>query len=247
VNVVIELKISEILSKSADIVTGQPEILLPYLAPIAVSLAASWGGITSMLGWGVGRFYPLGRTPLRYFWYLVTSLRAVGVGNLAVWIVVLVLLAVCVALTIVMSDARLSGRTMKVGEAFDATAKVFPMFIVAFLISWLLKFVGLFAFWVGLFIPSVLLIFAGQIMILERKDIFDSFSKSYDIAKENWAEILLLLFVFLIILVVVRTVPLVGIVVACFLMGYSTVVFSVMYRDRSGGGPVRRRARAESQ
>ncbi|MBU7024909.1 MAG: hypothetical protein HXS40_12170 [Theionarchaea archaeon] len=62
------MKISEILSKSADIVTGQPEILLPYLVPIVVSLAASWGRITSLLGWGVGRLYPLGRTPLRYFW-----------------------------------------------------------------------------------------------------------------------------------------------------------------------------------
>lgn len=244
---VIELKISEILSKSVDIITGQPEILLPYLVPIVVSLAASWGGITNMLGWGVGRFYPLGRTPLRYFWYLVTSLRNVGVGNLAAWITVLILLAICVALTIVMSDARLSGRAVRVGEAFDATIKALPMFIVAFLVSWLLKFCGLFVFWVGLFIPAVLLIFVGQVMLLEKKDIFDSFSRSYDIARANWVEILLLLFVFLIILVLVRTVPLVGIVVAFFLMGYSTVVFTVMYRDRGRGEPAGKRTRPESQ
>ncbi|MBU7038515.1 MAG: hypothetical protein HXS52_11340 [Theionarchaea archaeon] len=244
---VTELKISEILSKSVDVVTGQPEILLPYLAPIVVSLIATWGGVTSMLGWGVGRFYPLGRTPLRYFWYLITSLRTAGAGDLAVWIAVLILLAICVALTIVMSDARLSGRTMKVGEAFDATLKMLPLFIIAFLISWLLKFCGLFVFWVGLFVPSVLLIFAGQVMILEKKDIFDSFSRSYDIAKGSWVEILLLLFVFLIILVLVRTVPLVGILVACLLMGYSTVVFTVMYRDRSRVGPVKRRTPSEGQ
>ncbi len=227
------MKISEILGKSADIITGQPEILVPYIAPLVLSLIAIWVHVTNMLSWGIGRLYPLGRSPLEFFTSFVSAIRLLKIFDWLMWIVILVVLAFCVALTIAMSDARLSGRTLKVGAAFDSIADKLPMFIAAFLISWFLKFVGMFFFWVGMLVPAVLLIFVGQAMLLDKKDLFDSFSKSYDVAKVNWAEILVLLFVFLIVLVVVRLVPFLGVIVACFLMGYSAVVFTVMYRDRS--------------
>jgi hypothetical protein len=108
-----------------------------------------------------------------------------------------------------------------------------PIFIIAFLLTWFLKFVGIFFFWVGIFVPSVLLIFVGQAVLLENKDLFDSFSKSYDSAKDNWVEILVLLFIFLVILVVVRPILFLGVIVTCFLSCYSAVTFTVMYRDRS--------------
>lgn len=232
------MKISEILGKSIDIVTEQPQILAVYLVPLILSLIAMWVRITNMVSWGITRLSPLGRSPLQFFTYFVSAIRLLNATVWLVWIVVLIVVAVCVALTIVMSDARLSGRTMKIGEAFDAIAGKLPLFVVAFLISWFLKFIGMFFFWVGLFIPAVLLIFVGQAMLLDNKDLFDSFSKSYDVAKANWMEILVLLFIFLVIVAVARLNLVLGVVVACFLAGYSAVTFTVMYRDRSRGKPV---------
>ncbi len=226
------MKVSEILTKSVDIITEQPQMLIPYVIPLVVSLIAIWARMTNMMAWGIGRLYPLGRAPEKFLTYFVTAFRAVDGTALVVWVIVLALLAICVALTIVMSDAALSGRQMKVGEAFDRIGKKVPLFVVAFLISWLLKFFGMLFFWVGIFVPAVLLIFVGQAMLLDNKDLFDSFSKSYDVAKENWIEILVLLFVFLVILAFVRFIPLLGVIVACFLVCYSAVVFTMMYRDR---------------
>ncbi len=226
------MKVSEILTKSVDIITEQPQMLIPYVIPLVVSLIAIWARMTNMMAWGIGRLYPLGRTPEKFLTYFVTAFRAVDGTALVVWVIVLALLAICVALTIAMSDAALSGRQMKVGEAFDRIGKKVPLFVVAFLISWLLKFFGMLFFWVGIFVPAVLLIFVGQAMLLDNKDLFDSFSKSYDVAKENWIEILVLLFVFLVILAFVRFIPLLGVIVACFLVCYSAVVFTMMYRDR---------------
>lgn len=232
------MKISEVLGKSIDIVTEQPQILAVYIVPLIMSLVAMWMNVTNMVSWGITRLSPLGRSPLQFFTYLVGSIRLLKATVWLVWIVVLIVIAVCVALTIVMSDAGFSGRTMKVGEAFDAIGGKLPIFVVAFLISWFLKFVGMFFFWVGLLIPAVLLIFVGQAILLDNKDLFDSFSTSYDVAKANWMEVLVLLFVFLVILAVARLNLVLGVVVACFLAGYSAVTFTVMYRDRSRGIPV---------
>jgi hypothetical protein len=227
------MKLSEILGKSIDVITGNPAILLPYIVPVIISLIAIWAHITNMINWGITRLYPLGRSPLQFFAYLATALRALRAIDWVIWIFVLITMAICVALTIVMCDARLSGRTMKLGAAFDAVSGKLPIFIIAFLLTWFLKFVGIFFFWVGIFVPSVLLIFVGQAVLLENKDLFDSFSKSYDSAKDNWVEILVLLFIFLVILVVVRPILFLGVIVTCFLSCYSAVTFTVMYRDRS--------------
>lgn len=226
------MKISEILSKSIDVVTENPSILVPYIVPLALSLIAMWLGIVNMVSWGIARFNPLGASPLGFFTNFGRSLGRLTAFDWIMWVTILGILAVCVALTVVMSNAQLSGRTMKVGEAFDSVAGRLPVFIVAFFISWFFKFVGMFFFWVGILVPSVLLIFVAQCLLLNNKDLFDSFSTSYDVAKANWMEILVILFVFLVILVIVRSVPPLCAVVACFLMGYSAIVFTVMYRGR---------------
>jgi hypothetical protein len=231
------MKISDILSKSMDIVTANPSILAPYIVPLALSLIAMWLNITNVVSWGITRLYPLGRSPLSFFTYFVSSLRLLTAADWIMWITILGVLAVCVALTVVMSSAQLAGRTMKIGAAFDAIAGKLPIFIVAFFVSWFFKFIGMFLFWVGILVPSVLLIFVAQCMLLDNKDFFDSFSTSYDIAKANWMEILVLIFVFLIVLAIVRLVPPLGVAVACFLMGYSAIVFTVMYRARSRAVP----------
>jgi Na+/alanine symporter len=90
----------------------------------------------------------------------------------------------------------------------------------------------MFFFWVGILIPAVLLIFVGQAILLDHKDLFDSFSKSYDTARENIMDVLALLFIFLVILAIVRVVPVLGMVVALVLMCYSAVTVTVLYRSK---------------
>lgn len=233
------MKLSDILTKSLDVITGQPQILAPYIIPFVLALLAHWRYIPNIMDWGIGRLSTLGRGPVLYYQYLIQSLQKIETLDWVLWIVFLVILAVCVALTIVMSNASLSGGTMKIGQAFDAIAGKLPIFIVAFLISWVLKFLGMFFFWVGIFIPSVILIFVGQGILLGNKDLFDSFSDSFDLAKANWVEVLILLFMFLVILAILRFLPILGPLVACLLVGYSAVVFTVLYRDRKRG-PVKR-------
>ncbi|MBU7042386.1 MAG: hypothetical protein HXS47_02250 [Theionarchaea archaeon] len=226
------MKLSQILGKSVDIITEQPQMLLPYGAPFVLSLIAMWIRITNMLGWGITRLNPLGRSPLKFFTYFVASIRALRIIDWVMWILILSVLAICVALTIVMSDAALKGRKMSVGAAFETITPLLPLFVIAFLISWLLKFIGMFFFWVGVLVPAVLLIFVGQALLLDGKDLFDSFSKSYDTARENIMDVLALLFIFLVILAVVRLVPLVGMAVALILLCYSAVTFTVLYRSK---------------
>lgn len=234
------MKVSDILTKSLDVIIGHPQILAPYIIPFVVALLAHWQHIPNLMDWGIGRLSTLGRGPLTYYQYLIQALQKMEALDWGLWIVFLVILAVCTALTIVMSDAFLSGRTMKIGQAFDTIAGKMPIFIVAFLISWVLKFLGMFFFWVGIFIPSLLLIFVGQGILLNNKDLFDSFSDSFDLAKANWVEILILLFIFLVMLAILRFLPILGTLVACLLAGYSAVVFTVLYRDRKRGIAVTR-------
>lgn len=220
------------MEKSADIITNHPQILLPYAAPFILSLIAVWIHITNMIGWGITRLNPLGRSPLQFFTYFVASIRALRIIDWVMWIIILVVLAICIGLTIVMSDGALKGRKISVGEAFENITGMLPLFVIAFLVSWFLKFVGMFFFWVGVLVPAVLLIFVGQGILLDHKDLFDSFSKSYDTARENLIEVLALLFIFLIILAIVRLVPFLGLVVALVLMCYSTVTFTVLYKSK---------------
>ena len=220
------------MGKSADIITDHPQILLPYAAPLILSLIAVWIHITNMIGWGITRLNPLGRSPLQFFTYFVASIRALRIIDWVMWIIILVVLAICIGLTIVMSDGALKGRKISVGEAFENITGMLPLFVLAFLVSWFLKFVGMFFFWVGVLVPAVLLIFVGQGILLDHKDLFDSFSKSYDTARENLIEVLALLFIFLIILAIVRLVPFLGLVVALVLMCYSTVTFTVLYKSK---------------
>ncbi len=227
------MKLSEILSKSLDIVTAQPDILLPYFAPFAIALVALWMRISNMMDWGIGRLSSLSRGPLLYYTRLVESIQTAKAVSWVVWFVILAILAVCIGMTIVMTNAQLSGKRMKVGEAFDAIRHKIVLLIVAFLICWFLKFVGMFFFWVGILVPAVLLIFVGQAILLENKDLFDSFSRSYDLAKANWIEILILVFAFLVVLAILRYISILGVFVACFLAGFSAVIFTVMWKDRS--------------
>lgn len=226
------MKLSEILSRSLDIVTAQPEILIPYLVPLVLALVAMWRHISNLVDWGMGRLSSLGSGPLVYYGYLVETIRGVRVEGWIVWIVALAVLGICVGLTIVQTNAHLSGGRMKVGEAFDAISGKLLIFVAAFLVCWFLKFVGMFFFWIGIFIPAVLLIFVGQAILLDNKDFLDSFIASYDLAKANWFDILVLLFIFFVILAILRLVPFLGTLVAIFLAGYSAVVFTVMYKDR---------------
>ncbi|MGD2248707.1 MAG: hypothetical protein PVF58_09895 [Candidatus Methanofastidiosia archaeon] len=227
------MELSKQLEKSIDIITGQPQILVPYIIPAVIGLIALWVRITNIVSWGITRLYPLGRGPLEFFTYFVRSIQFLRVYDWVIWIIVLAILAVCVALTIVMADAHMSGSPVTLGSAFDAVGDRLIPVIIAFLISWVLKFFGMFFFWVGVFVPSVLLVFVGQGILLDNKDLFDSFSNSYDKAKETWGKILVVLFAFVVILAVVRSVLFLSVIVSCFLMGYSAVLFTVMYRDRS--------------
>jgi hypothetical protein len=227
------MELSKELEKSIDIITDQPQILVPYIIPAVIGLIALWVRITNIVSWGITRLYPLGRGPLEFFTYFVRSIQALRIYDWVLWIIVLAILAVCVALTIVMTDAHMSGSPVTLGSAFDAVGDRLIPVIIAFVISWVLKFFGMFFFWVGVFVPSVLLVFVGQGILLDNKDLFDSFSSSYDKAKEIWGKILVVLFGFVVILAVVRSVLFISVIVSCFLMGYSAVLFTVMYRDRS--------------
>ncbi|MBU7017558.1 MAG: hypothetical protein HXS44_08615 [Theionarchaea archaeon] len=237
------MKISEILGKSLDIVAAQPGIIVVYIVPAILTLIAMWQKISNVVDWGMGRLSSLRSGPLEYFENLIKFIRLVRIEVWLVWVIALVVLAICVGLTIVMSNAHLSGRRMKIGEAFDAISGKLPIFIVAFLICWFLKFVGMFFFWIGILVPAVLLIFVGQAILLDNKDIFDSFSTSYDLARARWFDILLLLLVFLVVMAILRLVPVLGLLVIIFLAGYSAIVFTVMYKDRGRVAPRRAPAR----
>jgi hypothetical protein len=220
------------MGKSIDIMTEQPQILIPYIAPFVLSLIAMWIRISNVLVWGIAWLNMLGRNPLKFPLSFMASIRELKITNWVMWILILGVLGICVALTIVMSDAALKGKKMSVGAAFDTVTPLLPLFMIAFLISWGLKFIGMFFFWVGILIPAVLLIFVGQAILLDHKDLFDSFSKSYDTARENIMDVLMLLFIFLVILAIVRVVPILGMVVALVLMCYSAVTVTVLYRSK---------------
>lgn len=227
------MELSQELEKSIDIITEQPQILVPYIVPAVIALIALWVRITNIVSWGITRLYPLGRGPLKFFTYFVSSIQSLRIYDWIIWVIILAILAVCVAMTIVMADAHMSGSSITLGRALDAVSNRLITVVVAFLISWVLKFFGMFFFWVGLLVPAVLLVFVGQGILLDNKDLFDSFSGSYDKAKQHWGKILVVLFGFVVILAVVRSVLFLSVIVSCFLMGYSAVLFTVMYSESS--------------
>ena len=220
--------IGDILSEAMDVITGNPMIIVPYLIPILfvlIAAAVTWGTIVSVEEIGSG--YELDTD----FFY-ESALAYLGVASV-LGILSWIFGIVATAFAINMTYNAVNGRRMTLSEAWNeiGVGKIVVLIVVA-IITAILTFLGFFALCIGALIVMILLIFVNQGVIIDNLDIGGTFGNSYNIAKKNFFDILILAIIFSVLAVIVGLIPFVGGILGVLVGMYGTVAYTILYLNR---------------
>lgn len=220
--------IGNILSEALDIITGNPMIIVPYLIPVILTLI---GAIVA-----VGVFVPEGAMqpgfeldPEFFLDNALALLGFVSVFGVLSWIFGIV--ADAFAIDITFNATQEKKVTLSEAWGHIGFGKILVLLIVS-IITAILTILGFFLLCIGALIVMILLIFVMQGIVIDDLDIGATFSNSYNIAKNNFFDILILLLIFLVLGFIVSMVPAIGGILAIFVGIYATVAYTVLYLDR---------------
>ena len=220
--------IGNILSEALDIITGNPMIIVPYLIPVILTLIGAFAAI--------GMFVPEGVMQpdfeLDPGFFLDNALAFVGFASIfgvLSWIFGVVADAFAIDITFNATQEK----KVTLSEAWGQIGfgKILVLLIVSF-ITLILTILGFFALCIGALIVMILLIFVMQGIVIDDLDIGATFSNSYNIAKDNFFDILILLLIFVVLGIIVGMIPYIGGILAIFVGIYATVAYTVLYLDR---------------
>jgi hypothetical protein len=220
--------IGDLLSQAMDVITGNPMIIVPYLIPLIIALIGAfvaWGSIVSIEDVGLG-FEP----DVNFF--RDTALAYLGFASvlgILSWISSIFALAFAINMTY----NAVNGRKVTLSEAWSeiGAGKILILIIVA-IITAILIFLGFFALCIGALIVMILLVFVNQGIIIDNLDIGATFGNSYNIAKKNFFDILILVIIFAVLGAIVGLIPVFGVVLAILVELYGTVTYTILYLDR---------------
>lgn len=217
-----------VLSEALDVITQNPIIIVPYLIPVVIALL----GAVIAFGTFVPREAVISGFELDPGFFLENALAFIGFASIfgvLAWIFGIV--AAAFAITITWNAVQ--GRKVTLSEAWEQIGvnKIIILLIV-YIITAILTFLGFFALCIGALIVMILLIFVNQGIIIDNLDIGATFSNSYNIAKDNFFYILILVLAFAVLGFLLGLVPIIGGILSILVGMYATVTYTVLYLDR---------------
>ncbi|MCK4636835.1 MAG: zinc-ribbon domain-containing protein [Methanomicrobia archaeon] len=220
--------IGDVLSEAFNTITENPMMIVPYLIPLALALImvfVTWGSLVPIREIGPGFDFD---TDFLY----ENALAFVGFASIfgiLSWIFGIV----ATAFAINMTYNSVNGRKVTLSEAWSeiGAGKILILLIV-FIITVILTFLGLFALCIGALIVYILLMFVNQGIIIDNLDIGATFSNSYNIAKNNFFDVLILALVFFVLSFLVTWIPYIGGILGVLVGMYGTVSYTILYLDR---------------
>ena len=218
--------IGKVLSEALDVITGNPIIILPYMIPVIIVVIGIFAAAGAVL---TGAF----RTGFEADpqWVINNLLAVLGVA-FGFFILVWIFGVVADAFAISITYNAVQGKKVTFSEAWDQIGvEKIIILLVVLIIAAILVFLGLFALCVGALIVAVLLAFLGQGVIIDNLG-FGTFGNSYNIAKGNFFDILLLVIILFVPWILVGFIPLVGGILRVLVEMYAVVAFTILYLDR---------------
>ena len=228
------MKIGEVLNKCIDVVSKNPVILVPYAIPALIQLMVGLYWVARVPFWEDFLEPGAPMTPeeaSRYaqsvFENIIPAASASGLLGIVSWLFTVVATAMAIAITM----NYLKNKKTGLSEAFNMVSGKLIILVIAVFITTILTILGFCAIIIGAIIVAILLAFVPQGIVVDKLG-FDSFSKSYNIAKSNFFDVLLVLAVFFIAGAIVGLIPWIGSALAEFVGAFSAAALTILYQDR---------------
>jgi len=222
--------IGDILSEALDTIGKNPMIIVLYLIPMVLSL------IGVFVAWG--RIAPIREisnisdfSKFDYSMFYKNALALIGFSSILgiiAWIVGII----AAAIAIYMTYNSVQGKQITLSEAWNAIKGKILILIIASIITAILIFLGFFALCIGALIVMILLVFVNQGIVIDNLDIGATFHNSYNIAKSNFFDILILLIIFFVLGAIVGWIPYIGVILSTLIEMYGVVTYTILYLNR---------------
>ncbi len=231
------MELTKIIDRAINIVTEQPMILVPCLAPFIVTLIASVAGI----GWFVSSseyFEQLGTLPLatmrpeEIFQELFSRLAPVLTLYLVSFFIALILGSVAFAMVVAMTAAKVEGKELTLSQAFSSISGKILLLIIASIVITLLTYLGFCAVCIGAFLVWVFLALVRQGIVIDGLGFGGSFSRSFNITKRNFLDTALILLLFLVLKFIIGLIPVIGGALGYVVDTFTVAAMTVFYLDR---------------
>ena len=234
------MRISEIIGKAIDIISAKPIILVPTLIPAILQIirdALEIGWTYSVLDYWAqfsdADWDAMDPGQITDIWRGFAPQFAVAeIADTIVGLVIWILGVIAFSMVISMAAAHFEGKEMTLSEAFNSISGKLLLLIVVSAIVWGGKLVGICALCIGALLVWVLLSLVRQGVIVDSLDLGATLSKSYEIAKNNFFDVLLILGLFFVVKIVFALIPVVGDGLGYLVDAFSVCAMTILYFDR---------------
>jgi len=216
------MTVSDIFSKSYEIYKTNPIMVVPTLIPIVWSILGSIfliGGFMSAIS--------------RAYMYDSSGIISTLMWSAFVFMIgFLILLVLAEGVTIDMiSDAYGGGRANLSKSVDSAKLKIAPLLVASIAVGFILS-IGYMLFVIPGLILTLLLYFVAQAIMIDDMGAKDALIASYNFAKSNLADSIVIVLASIAILVVLSIIPLLGIILVLVALPYLIALPTLLYIDR---------------
>ena len=233
------MKLSEIINKTFDVVTGYPMILVPLVIPFILRLIVNVSGFY----WATSvnyldRFSSINWESMEpdqalTLWRdMMPRMAAAGIAGTIIDIIIWAIAMIGFSMVIAMTVSYLDGKKLSLSQSFNAISGKIFILLVASAVVWITKFLGICAVCIGAYIAWVFLSEVRQGIVVDGLGLGDTFSKSYHLARDNFFDFSVILLLFFLVKIVVSLLPFVGEPLGFFIDVFSIVAMTLLYIDR---------------
>ncbi len=225
--------LGDLFNRALDFVKANPVVLVPpILAGILGAIIMAGIGISAMgmmgLG-GLGRFGAPGpgytpEMPASMYGFL--GLTMIGM------IFVMIIQQIFNGWLIAMVEQGVKGRTVDLGSSFnEAMSKAVPIIIASILVGIIIGIGIMLCVLPGL-VAAILLALTLQAVVIDDYGPVDALKASYNVVKENFIEVLIVVVVAFIAEAIVSIIPYIGFILSAAVGGFFSVLLTLLYMAR---------------
>ena len=230
------MKISEILGKAVDIVTENPLIIVPCLIPFVLAIGVEVMNIQTLSVFDQlqeMRWDAMDPQQATEVWQETFALAAPGaalrfVANIIVWLTGVIAFSMVIS----MVAASFEGKSMNLVEAFNSISGSLLILIVVSAIVTVLRYAGICTLCIVTFVVWIFFAVVRQGIIIDKLGFSESFSKSWNIGRNNFFDIFMILGLFFFVKIILSLIPLVGDPLGYLVDVFSVAALTILYFDR---------------
>jgi hypothetical protein len=233
------MKLSEIVSKSFDVISEKPVILVPCLIPAILRVLVEILGFSWFLWsdtWERFRDFQwetmTPQDPMEMWEEFLPGVAGLTAVTILACVIIWIIAMIAFSMVISMVSSYLDGKEVSLSQAFSNISGKLLVLIAASVIVWGVKWLGVCALCIGAFIVWVLLALVKQGIIIDNLGLGGSLSKSYEMARIHFFDIMIILLLFFVVKIVVGILPILGDALGYLVDAFSVTALTILYIDR---------------